>query len=254
MGCGPGFRILDEDDQRQIVGQIIKETVADPKDFPKKEVVAKMISEAANEESDIRLVASRWLTKTAGVDVDAIVDIAGKYAARKAELNSLDFDDLLVKGLELVATQEGVRKMLQEHFLHVLVDEYQDTNTLQAKFTDILAAGHRNIMAVGDDFQCIYTWRGARIENILEFPNRWPGCRIIKLERNYRSLPGILDAANAVMLDASDSFEKRLRPVREGAGRLPCMYRAYDGRSQAAGRAWRKRRAGWQSRAALLVP
>ena len=235
VGCAPSFRILDEDDQRQIIGQIIKETVADPKDFPKKEVVAKIISEAANEESDVRLVASRWLTKTAGVDVDAIVEIAAKYAARKAELNSLDFDDLLVKGLELLATQEGVRNILQEHFLHVLVDEYQDTNTLQARFTDILAAGHRNIMAVGDDFQCIYTWRGARIENILEFPNRWPDCRIIKLERNYRSVPGILDAANAVMADPSRAFEKRLRPVREGSGLVPLLYAAYDGRSQAAG-------------------
>ncbi len=235
VGCGPGFRIIDEDDQRQIVGQLIKESVADPKDFPKKEVVAKMISEAANEEKDVRLVASRWLSKTAGVDVDAIAGIAAKYAARKAELNSLDFDDLLVKGLELVSTQEGVRELLQEHFLHVLVDEYQDTNTLQARFTDILAGGHRNIMAVGDDFQCIYTWRGARIENILEFPNRWPGCCIIKLERNYRSVPGILDAANAVMSDFSETFEKRLRPIREGAGILPLLYSAYDGRSQAAG-------------------
>jgi DNA helicase-2/ATP-dependent DNA helicase PcrA len=123
--------------------------------------------------------------------------------------------------------------MLQERFLHVLVDEYQDTNGLQAEFTDILAAKHRNIMAVGDDFQCIYTWRGAQIENIMEFPRRWEGCRIIKLERNYRSIPGVLDVANVVMKDAPNQFEKTLRPVRDGGGDKPWLYKVYDSRSQA---------------------
>ncbi|MBR2939850.1 MAG: ATP-dependent helicase [Kiritimatiellae bacterium] len=233
LGYQPGFQIIDEDDQRKLLGDIIKSTVKDPKDFPKKEVVAKMISEAMNERKSVELIARRWQTKAAGFAPEEIVKIAETYDARKRELGAMDFDDLLVNGLKLLETHDRIREMLQEHFLHILVDEYQDTNGLQAEFTDILAAKHRNIMAVGDDFQCIYTWRGAQIENIMEFPNRWDGCRVIKLERNYRSVPGVLDVANVVMRDAPNQFEKMLRPIRGEQGGKPCLYKVYDGRAQA---------------------
>jgi len=233
VGYQPGFQIIDEDDQKKLIGDVIKTSVKDPRDFPKKEFVAKMISEAANERKPVAFIAARWQTKVAGVEPEAIADVAAKYAARKRELNSMDFDDLLVKALELLKTQEGVRESLQEYFLHVLVDEYQDTNGLQAEFTDILAAKHRNIMAVGDDFQCIYTWRGAQIENIMEFPKRWDGCRIVKLERNYRSLPGVLDVANVVMKDSPRQFEKTLRPIRTGSSAKPWLFKGGDGKSQA---------------------
>ncbi|MBO7482292.1 MAG: ATP-dependent helicase [Kiritimatiellae bacterium] len=234
LGYTPGFSILDEDDQRKLLGELIKASVKDPKDFPKKEVVAKMISEAANERKPVGFIAARWQTKSAGFTSEEIVAIAEKYDARKRELDSMDFDDLLVNGLRLLKENQRVREMLQEHFLHVLVDEYQDTNGLQAEFTDILAARHRNIMAVGDDFQCIYTWRGAQIENILDFPKRWEGCRIVKLERNYRSVPGVLDVANAVMKDSPRQFEKTLRPFRSANGDRPWLYKVYDGRTQAS--------------------
>ena len=233
LGYQPGFAILDEDDQKKIIGELIKSSVKNPKDFPKKEVVAKMISEAANEERDILLIAKRWQTKAAGFEPEQIAGIAEKYAAKKAELNAMDFDDLLVKGLELIEKKDSVREMLQECFLHVLVDEYQDTNGLQARFTDILAGKHRNIMAVGDDFQCIYTWRGAQIENIMDFPKRWADCRILKLERNYRSTGAILDVANSVMKDAHGQFDKTLRPARTAIGELPCLYSVFDGKAQA---------------------
>ena len=233
LGYPPGFQIIDEDDQKKLVNDIIKSTVKDPKDFPKKEVVLKMISEAANEQKPIELIAARWQTKAAGFTPDEIKAVAEKYDARKRELGAMDFDDLLVNGLRLLKEKDRVREMLQEHFLYVLVDEYQDTNGLQAEFTDILAAKHRNILAVGDDFQCIYTWRGAQIENIMEFPNRWEGCRVIKLERNYRSVPGVLDVANVVMRDAPNQFEKTLRPFRGGQGEKPCVYKVYDGKVQA---------------------
>jgi DNA helicase-2/ATP-dependent DNA helicase PcrA len=226
--------ILDEEDQKKLIGDIIKSSVADPKEFPKKDIIAKIISEAANEGVSVAFVASRWLTKTAQIDPEAIDAIAKKYVARKQELGAMDFDDLLVNGLRLLKECDGVREMLQEHFLHVLVDEYQDTNTLQAEFTDILAAKHRNILAVGDDFQCIYTWRGARIENILDFPSRWSGCRIVKLEENYRSVPGILDIANVVMKDAPKQFEKHLKARRDAIGGKPCVHRVYDSREQAS--------------------
>ena len=233
VGHTPGFRILDEDDQKKLVGDIIKATVENVKDFPKKEVVAKIISEAANESRTVKSIAERWLTKTAGIDPEAIAKIGDMYTERKRELDAMDFDDLLVKGLELLKSNESVRERLQEKFLYVLVDEYQDTNGLQAEFTDILAGRHRNIMAVGDDFQCIYTWRGAQIENIMEFPKRWEGCRVIKLERNYRSVKGVLDVANVVMKDSPGQFEKMLRPARQDAGEKPWTYRVYDGRAQA---------------------
>ena len=234
LGYRPGFPILDEDDQKRLVGEVVKATVKDPKDFPKKEVVAKMISEAANERLPVGRIAARWQTKAAGFTPEEIEAVAAAYDARKRELGAMDFDDLLVNGLRLLRENEGVCAMLQDHFLHVLVDEYQDTNGLQAAFTDLLAAKHRSIMAVGDDFQCIYTWRGAQIENILDFPKRWPGCRIVKLERNYRSVPGVLDVANVVMRDAPSQFEKLLRPIRGGRGEKPVLYRVYDGRSQAS--------------------
>ena len=233
LGYDPGFLILDEEDQKKILGEIIKESVPEPKDFPKKDLIAKMISEAANEQKDIRAIAARWLTKTAGIEPEAIAAIAEKYVARKRELGAMDFDDLLVNGLRLLKEQPKVREMLQEHFLYVLVDEYQDTNGIQAEFTDILAAKHRNILAVGDDFQCIYTWRGAQIENIMEFPQRWFGCRVIKLERNYRSVPSILDVANVVMKDAPHQFEKQLRAYRADSGDRPFLFKVYNGKAQA---------------------
>ena len=235
LGFAPGFQILDEDDQKKLVGEIIKETVPDPKDFVRRDLVAKMISEAANERRAVRDIAQRWLTKAAGVDPEKVAEVAAKYDARKRELGSMDFDDLLVNGLRLLTDPRtaNVREMLQEHFLHVLVDEYQDTNGLQAEFTDILAAKRRNILAVGDDFQCIYTWRGAQIENILDFPKRWPGCRTVKLERNYRSVPEVLDVANVVMKDSPGQFEKTLRASRGGRGEKPYVYRVYDGRAMA---------------------
>ena len=233
LGYPPGFQIIDEEDQKKLLGEIIKTTVKDPKDFVKKEVVAKMISEAVNEQKPIQHIAARWQTKTAGFTPEEIEAVAQKYEARKRELASMDFDDLLVNGLKLLKTNDRVREALQEHFLHVLVDEYQDTNGLQAEFTDLLAAKHRNILVVGDDFQCIYTWRGAQIQNIMEFPSRWEGCRTVKLERNYRSVSGVLDVANAVMKDAPNQFEKTLRPFRTGAGDKPYHYKVFDGRAQA---------------------
>ncbi len=233
LGYKPGFQILDEDDQKRLIGDIIRTSVKDPKDFPKKEIVAKMISEAANEQKPVAFIASRWQTKAAGVEPEAIAKIAETYAARKMELGAMDFDDLIVNGLRLLKEKANIRELLQEHFLYVLVDEYQDTNGIQAEFTDILAAKHRNIMAVGDDFQCIYTWRGAQIENIMEFPNRWPGCTTVKLERNYRSVPGVLDVANVVMKDAANQFGKTLRPTRGAADELPWLYSVADDQAQA---------------------
>ena len=236
LGYKPGFTILDEDDQKKIMGQCIKEGLAgtevNAKDFPKKEALLKLVSDAANGERTLEQVVLANQTKMA-MDGALVLKVCRAYGAKKKELGAMDFDDLLVNGLRLLQENDRVREFLQEHFLHVLVDEYQDTNSIQSKFTDIIAARHRNIMVVGDDFQCIYTWRGAQFENIMNFSDRWEGCRIVKLERNYRSMSPILDVANCVMKDVQHQFEKTLRPFRTGDAPKPRLYHVYDGRAQA---------------------
>ncbi len=232
LGYKPGFAILDEDDQKKVMGQCIKERVKQVKDFPKKEFLLKLVGDAANGQRSLEKVVQGYQTKTA-LDAPLVLEVCRAYGEKKRELGAMDFDDLLVNGLRLLVENGRVREFLQEHFLHVLVDEYQDTNAIQSQFTDILAAKRRNIMVVGDDFQCIYTWRGAQFENIMNFPTRWDGCRIVKLERNYRSMAPILDVANCVMKDVRHQFEKTLRPFRTGAAPKPRLYRVYDGRAQA---------------------
>ncbi|MBQ5531216.1 MAG: ATP-dependent helicase, partial [Kiritimatiellae bacterium] len=233
-GYAPSFKILDEEDQKKLVGEEIKALPGGGKDFPKKEIVLKAISDAANSGRSVEAVAAALMSKTAGVDPEAFARVAAGYAKRKKELDAMDFDDLLCNTQNLLDRDERIRAMLQERFLHVLVDEYQDTNTIQARITDAIAGLHRNIMAVGDDYQCIYTWRGAEIDNILGFPERWKGCKIVKLEKNYRSVAGVLDAANAVMKDVGGAFAKTLVPARQSQGLRPRLYAGGDGRDQAA--------------------
>ena len=157
-----------------------------------------------------------------------------EYVRRKRELHAMDFDDLLVNALRLLREDEFVRERYQERFLHVLVDEYQDTNALQSSFVDLLAGRHRNLSVVGDDFQCIYSWRGSDYRNIMDFPERYPDARIVKLERNYRSYAPILDLANASIAHNVDQFPKTLRPTRDGGGPLPTLVEVFDGKEQAS--------------------
>ena len=122
----------------------------------------------------------------------------------------MDFDDLLAKTLELFTVSPHVAEIYQEQFRHILVDEYQDTNRIQSALIDVLAAKHGNVMVVGDDAQSIYSWRGANFENILQFPRQHPKARIFKIETNYRSVPGVLDVANAAILANEKQFPKNL--------------------------------------------
>lgn len=238
IGYGKSFQIVDDADQKKLIGAIIKDFVTAgivaKDDAPTKENVLKIISQSRNENQSIETIANRWQLKATNINVELIVKIAAEYDKRKKDLQVMDFDDLLSNALRLLKEFRQVRDILQEHFLYVLVDEYQDTNQIQAEFTDLIAAKHRNIMAVGDDFQCIYTWRGAQIDNILGFPERWQGCKIVKLESNYRSLAGVLDVANAVMKDASRNFDKVLRPKRKSTFNYkPSLHYVYDGKAQA---------------------
>ena len=144
----------------------------------------------------------------------------------------MDFDDLLVNCLRLLREKADVLQRYQEHFAHVLVDEYQDTNTIQAETVDKLVARTRNVLVVGDDFQSIYGWRGADYRNILSFPERYPDARTYRLETNYRSVPEILAVANACMAGNPEQFQKTLRPTREPY-RKPRVFKVRDGDEQA---------------------
>src|SRR5262249_38734475 len=125
--------------------------------------------------------------------------LVGRYAARKRAANVMDFDDLLVLWLRLLDEDAELPLQYQRKFQFILVDEYQDTNNLQSDLIDLLGASHKNVMVVGDDSQSIYSWRGANFRNILEFPKRYPGAKVYKIETNYRSTPEILSLANAAI-------------------------------------------------------
>ncbi len=227
----PGFRIMDQDDAYSLIDSCIKECVADKKEFPKKGVVAGWISRAANSEIEFSELIDAVSDLSEAMRAEG-VEIARLYARRKREMGVMDFDDLLVNGLRLLQECADVREFYQGQFRYVLVDEYQDTNLLQARIVDILASRNRNVMAVGDDFQCIYSWRGADFRNIMSFPERWPGCRIVKLEQNYRSTPQILAVANASIKGNPEQFQKVLRPTRKPRNK-PKLFHLRDGDEQA---------------------
>jgi DNA helicase-2/ATP-dependent DNA helicase PcrA len=231
LGYRNDFTILDRDDSRTLIDQCIKDAVINKKEFPKKDVIASLIGSAANRACDIEDVLEACLDELK-VDPLEIVKVANLYAKRKQEMGVMDFDDLLVNGLRLLTEHEEIRSFYQNKFRHVLVDEYQDTNLLQAKMVDILAGLNRNVMAVGDDFQCIYSWRGADFRNIMEFPKRWDGCRIVKLEQNYRSVPEVLEVANACIKGNPEQFQKTLRPTRKARNK-PRVFFVRDGEEQA---------------------
>ena len=231
LGYSSGFVILDRDDANSLLGKCLKAVVSDTKHFPKKEVIASMIGKAANTQTDL-LDIVRAATFKDPVNEEQILEIAHRYEQSKRETNAMDFDDLLTETLRLFRECPDVLERYARSFRYVLVDEYQDTNIIQSQLVDMLASHHRNIMAVGDDFQCIYSWRGADFRNIMEFPQRWQGCRIVKLERNYRSVPEVLSVANACISGNPEQFEKELRPVR-GPSHRPMIAYLRDAQEQA---------------------
>jgi DNA helicase-2/ATP-dependent DNA helicase PcrA len=216
LGYASNFSILDSEDSRQLINTCITETGIDGKGdkFPKGDVVGDMISLAVNTEAPLlNIVAGRY--SFFAHRAEEITAVAAHYRKRKKELNVMDFDDLLFLWRELLLRFDDVRDIYAERFLHVLVDEYQDTNRLQAEIMDLVASRHRNLMVVGDDSQSIYSFRGANYENIMRFPDRYPECKIFKLETNYRSTPEILHLANLSITNNEHQFQKTLRAVRE---------------------------------------
>jgi DNA helicase-2/ATP-dependent DNA helicase PcrA len=145
----------------------------------------------------------------------------------------MDFDDLLEKTLSMFQQHERIAEFYRRQFQFILVDEYQDTNKIQADLVDLLARDHRNVMVVGDDAQSIYSWRGANFQNILEFPKRYPDAQVFKIEMNYRSVPEILEVANAAIAANVQQFRKNLQPTRESNAVKPALVALNDGAEQA---------------------
>ena len=221
LGLRPDFTVLDQADGADVMDLLRDELgfSALERRFPRKEMLATMYSRTVNAGEKLGDVLKRhypWCLDEA----DGIRDIFRAYTERKRAQNVLDYDDLLLFWKAL-AWSPQTREPLASMFDHVLVDEYQDTNALQA---DILEGVRppdtpRNLTVVGDDAQAIYGFRAATVKNILEFPARFPGCTVVKLERNYRSAPPILDASNAAIALSPQRHEKTLRPTRGGARR-----------------------------------
>ena len=230
LGFQHNFTILDRDDARSIIDESIKALKLNRKEFPKRDILLSLFSTAANRCVPVLDVIEQSIDE---LDVDPmdIVRVHDGYEQRNRQLGAMDFDDLLVNGLRLLRENEEVCRSYQVRFRHILVDEYQDTNLLQAQLVDLLGAHHKNVMVVGDDFQSIYGWRGADFRNIMEFPKRYPGCRIVKLEQNYRSVPEILAVANACIAGNPDQFQKTLRSTRPARAK-PRVFFLRDGDEQ----------------------
>ena len=231
LGYGPDYSILDEDDSARLLKACIAELGLKDKKFPQAQVLASVFGLAANRGADLAETVHEHFGEHA-VDLAGVLEVHALYGERKRGLNAMDFDDLLVNGLKLLQEHPEVAARYQERMQHVLVDEYQDTNKLQSDFVDLIAARHRNLLAVGDDFQSIYSWRGAEVKNILSFEKRYPGAQIFKLEDNYRSTPGILAVANKVIAGDPELYQKVLRATR-AAEVMPVLARVTDGGHQA---------------------
>jgi DNA helicase-2/ATP-dependent DNA helicase PcrA len=235
LGFRQGFTILDREDQNELIASILAQEGLRTTDrrFPKPEVLADIFSYGVNTGTPIANVLatrSRYFLPLA----EQIVRAQSVYEVRKKEANAMDFDDLLFKSLELFRTADDVSALYQEKFEHVLVDEYQDTNHLQAEFVELIASRHGNIMVVGDDAQSIYSWRGADFENILKFPRKHPGVQIFKIETNYRSVPEILELANAAIQANEEQFRKTLVPARRSRAMRPALVSLSTNAQQAA--------------------
>ncbi|HWB59124.1 MAG TPA: ATP-dependent helicase, partial [Chthoniobacteraceae bacterium] len=233
-GFANGFSIMDREDQQDMLDSVIAASGVDPKDkrFPKGEVLADIFSYAINTARSIEDVLVEKYPYFLELN-EQIASMQKKYEERKKSANSLDFDDLLEKPLRLLQRDAKIAEFYQRQFQFILVDEYQDTNRIQAEFIDILAALQKNVMVVGDDAQSIYSWRGANFQNILDFPKRYPGAAVYKIETNYRSVPEILEVANAAIAANERQFRKVLHSSREGTRLKPGLVPLGDPNQQA---------------------
>src|SRR5205085_1122510 len=234
LGYNSGFSIMDREDQKDLINTVVANAGIDPKEirFPKGDVLAEIFSFVINTETSMEELLAEKFPYFLPL-LEKINDVQTRYEKKKKATNSMDFDDLLQKTLSMLQQHEGIAQSYRRQFQFILVDEYQDTNKIQADLIDLLAQEHRNVMVVGDDAQSIYSWRGANFKNILEFPKRYPDARVFKIEMNYRSVPEILTVANAAISANVEQFRKNLAPTRESLGMRPAVVALNDGSEQA---------------------
>ena len=231
IGLGEGFGILDDEDSRDLVKACLKSFPRDLK-FPKPGVVQSVLSFSVNAKRPIRDVVLRHYGYLVSF-IPEFEKIKTQYDEKKKKTNNLDYDDLLLKWIELLKNSDIVREKLTRQFRYCLVDEYQDTNRLQHEIIQILSSHHKNVLVVGDDAQSIYSFRAADIKNILAFPEQYDHSKIFKLETNYRSTKPILDLANRSISHNVHQFPKTLKSVQK-EGVLPQLVKVRDARQEAA--------------------
>ncbi len=231
----PPINVIDREDQTQLIRTCFQEEGLDPKSkrYPKPDLMADLFSFSINTARSLAdVIETRhpyWSD-----ELPAVEKVCARYEEKKREANLVDFDDLLTKTYSFLADDDSEREYYQKLFHFVLVDEYQDTNSIQAELIDLLSARHKNVMVVGDDAQSIYSWRGADFRNILGFQKRYPKAEIYRIETNYRSVPEILDIANAAIGNNTAQFEKSLCAFRPPASSRPARVELMTSRDQGA--------------------
>src|ERR1043165_7492767 len=234
LGYSSGFTIMDREDQKDLIATVVASSGIDPKEmrFPKADVLADIFSFVINTERAMEELLAEKFPYFLPL-LEQIKDVQARYERKKKATNSLDFDDLLEKTVRMLLAHEHIARFYRRQFQFILVDEYQDTNKIQADFIDLLAHEHQNVMVVGDDAQSIYSWRGANFQNILEFPNRYPKAQVFRIELNYRSVPEILEVANSAIAANVKQFRKHLSATRESKTLRPALVALNDSSEQA---------------------
>ena len=210
LGFKNNFTIMDSADAADVIAHITN-TLFPKKEkrFPKKSTILEIYSKSINKETPVKEVIDAEFWNFKDVE-DKIIQIHKSYVQYKRENSIFDYDDLLLYLKFLMTDHDNIRKKLSNQYKYIMVDEYQDTNTLQADIVKLLASEHNNVMAVGDDAQSIYAFRGANYKNILDFPNIFKDTKIIKLEQNYRSSQNILNLTNSIISRATQGYKKEL--------------------------------------------
>jgi DNA helicase-2/ATP-dependent DNA helicase PcrA len=200
IGFESSFTILDQGDAEDVVNLLRTQMKFDTKErrFPRKQTLFDVFSRAVNTSTPLPKILKEDYPHYEDY-VGEFLQLQAAYTQYKAKHNLMDYDDLLLFLRKLLQEHEGVRRAMTQKYRYVMVDEYQDTNRIQAEIVNLLAGTQRNVMVVGDDAQSIYSFRGATIRNILDFPEEFPGCKIIKLEENYRSTQPILNFTNEIL-------------------------------------------------------
>lgn len=233
FGLNRGFTILDNEDSKDLIEIILREMGISGKGvrFPKGNVLREIFSYAVNTMEGIEGALIERYPYFYNLK-EEIEEVFKRYSRKKREINACDFDDLLLFWHRLLKENDDLRNYYAGRFSHILVDEYQDTNRIQAEIVDLMGLINRNVMVVGDDAQSIYSFRGANFRNILDFPKRYEDCTIYRLETNYRSTPEILNFANESISHNKRQFQKNLRSVKP-SGLLPVVAPLRDVMQQA---------------------